>query len=519
MISLHAENQNRNNQVWDKEIMRTLILLTLMLAVWESMGWAAPGVMPELRFEETPQETVVYCADELLVQFKEHKRVRFRGTIENDHWIGTEASPADISWEYLYPLVYVHDGAEYVETADGFVLTMTGRKPLVDATIRTTLQATWNPSQGSFVYLLGSELHCSLDKWYEHVPRSGRVYQRFPEKSATIEPLDFHINRISVPDLMQCGIDDGRVIYRGFVIPKETDEWLLLPKLHLPNIATRPGEHPADLSRHPIDKGGRFGFVDEKEGGWMLQFVDIPVPATLGPCWMFQDIHVFLPDAVPPRHSQERFDCRYQINFSELTAAQCRDILAQSRPVSWRAAPEYQLPVFSRHNTFTRCANEGEYMWFASSYACRLDNQIGYDDKASAAIEQDQGYAAWYGRCWGYGFDTAELTGGKRYRITAQVKTEDCLGVVRLAGVIITRKEQPDIWFARGRLPSQRPAEWTFSDALGGTNEWRELSVVVQRQNFDLNGKVLDVGLIVLEQIGPGRCWFDNVVIEEIGFQ
>ena len=50
---------------------------------------------------------------------------------------------------------------------------------------------------------------------------------------------------------------------------------------------------------------------------------------------------------------------------------------------------------------------------------------------------------------------------------------------------------------------------WTFSVSLTGSCDWKPVSV-----EFDVLDLIVDV---FLEMSGTGKCWFDNVTLEEIG--
>ena len=50
---------------------------------------------------------------------------------------------------------------------------------------------------------------------------------------------------------------------------------------------------------------------------------------------------------------------------------------------------------------------------------------------------------------------------------------------------------------------------WAFSDSVTGTNDWTLVSV-----EFDAIDFVITV---FLEMSGTGKCWFDNVKLEDIG--
>ncbi|QQE12011.1 hypothetical protein JD969_00610 [Planctomycetota bacterium] len=464
---------------------------------------------PNIDIREEKQSTKVYWESEVILEVRKNRYLRFRGTVEHDHWVGTKKRPMDLCWEYADKGVndfepkkisyksLPEEGRFYIEVA--------AAKPSVDGTVDVKIDGYWNGKTKKFHYVLSSELKCELDEWYENSIKAARTFNHDAELRARIEGVDYHVEHISQPDIVDSEEPDHRELYERFVYRNPGGEWKLLPKVYLP-FPTRRASYPIGKTEQ-LDVGCSFGFIDRKEGGWMSTIVEGPSKVLFGPCWMFFDVHVFFMEAIPARYSQKDLDLKYVMRFDPVSVEETAVFYEQAKDVPWRHLKEYQQPIFTRNNTFDQLITDGEnankYMWWASSFDCFRDDQVGYDDKYSVSIKHDTDRDdAWYARCWGMPYEKERISG--LYRFKAKVKTEDCEGKVRLA---VAQTTNADYW-VHSKSFKREKGTWVYSKELTGTNDWTELEVIVDFKQ--------PMRHMVLEHLGKGQSWFDEVIIEKI---
>jgi len=451
----------------------------------------------------------VYYNGKEIVEFRENRRLRFRANPESTLWIGCMRKPMDLCWAFNEPGVndYVVQDVKYENDEGHFAVIVEALKPSVSGMVTNRLDGDWENDTKKFNYRLTSSLHCPLDLWYQNSSAAMSVYEKTPEGRPGIEATDYHIEDISVTDILQSPNPDHPELYDWLLSSQSGTQWTLFPKIHIP-FPIRPGSYPTiNYSRDQVlGQGGYFGFIDLEEGGWMSRIIETPVPISYGLCWMFFDVHILMRNAIPPRYSQENLSLQYKLQFTPVEPAEVPGIMAKASEVEWRSLTEYQLPVLSRTNQFDRLISgkDSEFMWWASSYDCSRDMETGKGDHYSVTINQTENKsAAWYAGCLGFPYDKEVLSG--KYQITADVKTDHCSGSVRL-GVAHTKH---DYWIHSDRaVPSD--VEWVYSDELTGTTNWTQRSLTFTAYSDGRRN------LIVLEQTGSGQSWFDNVVIKKI---
>ena len=465
---------------------------------------------PEITISETKGGTYVFWGDELLLELRENRRLRFRATPQNDHWVASERKPMDLCWAYADAGVndYVPKKVTCVNDKQlgKFQIDIIAEKPSVTGTVTIKIEGIWNPEQQEFRYLLSSRLQCPLEEWYLNSNGAMKVYNVNPKGRPNIEAVDYHMEHISLPDINTSSWPDHKILYNCQVFSENGKNWTILPKVHIPYVV-RPGDYNT-ISTPKLNTGCFFGSIDFEEGGWMSRIVETPVQMLFSQCWMFFDVHVYMENAVPSRYSQQELDLTCNQEFKHIGPDEVQGIIANSEEVEWKTKPEYQLPVFSRNNTFdqliTDSGNKEKHMWWASSYDCSRVTDTGFDDNYSVTINHGtkDKQAAWYQRCWGYPYDQEKISG--LYRVRAKVKTIGCTGKVRLA----VAQTSDDYWIHSSRF-DRDGAQWTYSlNSLSGTNDWTDLEVTVRM--------VEPLRHIVLEHLGPGQSWFDNVVIEKV---
>ncbi len=451
---------------------------------------------------------------EPLLELRDKRHLRFRATAENDHWIGTIARPMDLCWDYAGVNDYDDRRVKFTKTDTGFTVVATGAKPSVEGTVATVITATRRGPGEPFEYTLESRIEYSLEKWHSVSAHA----QRAKGKQTRIEALDFHINRASWPDVYQSKVSNKKILYDAFVSQQEGCQWLRTPKIHVPFIV-RPGKYPAGDMGKQFVAGNYYGFIDLEEGGWIMEIQEASSPITFGLCWMFFDVHCIMTKGIPALDAGERAEAAYKFRFSPITSEKANQIWVDSQEIEWRSLNVYSnLPLFSWDSKFDKlltdedCTGNDKYVWWPSSYDCFRDDTVGYDDNYSAAINIKGGKAAWYCSTWGAPHDREEqLT--CTYRVSAMVKTRDVEGEVRLS-----------LSWSHGGNHLNRSSQWASQDAvwklanktLTGTNDWTLITL-----EFDPGSQLgwidhEEVGkTIVLEQVGAGQSWFDNVKIEK----
>ena len=474
-----------------------------------SVSRPAGESMSGVDIKETNGSTFVYCNGGEIVEFRENRRLRFRATPESTHWVGCMRKPMDLCWAFNEPGVndYVVQDTRYENDDGHFAVIVVALKPSVGGVVTNRLDGYWDKGTEKFHYLLTSSLNCPLDLWYRNSSVAMSVYERNPKGRPQIEATDYHIEDISVTDILQSPNPEHPELYDWLLSSQSGAQWTLFPKIHIA-FPTRPGSYPTiNYARdQSLDQGGYFGFIDLEEGGWMSRIIETPVPISYGLCWMFFDVHVLMRNAIPPRYSQENLSLRYKLQFTPVEPDEVPGIMAKASEVKWRSLKEYQLPVLSHTNQFDRLISgkDSEFMWWASSYDCYRDAETGKGDHYSVTINQTENKsAAWYTWCLGFPYEKEIMSG--KYRITADVKTDRCSGSVRL-GVAHTKH---DYWLHSARnVPSD--VEWVYSNELTGTVGWTQVSLTFTAYTDGRRN------LIALEQTGSGQSWFDNVVIEKI---
>lgn len=485
---------------------------------------ASPALMqsassyPPIEIREENGNSHVYWGDQLIVELKGNRYLRFRATPLDEKWVGSERKGADLCWAYADPQA---KGLEVLATAHEhnpqkgeFLLSVKARKPHFESNIRYSLKGTWMPQLQKFKYVLSSSIHCPLELWHQNARTN-------PAGHSSVEVTDYHIEYVSAPDRNMAPNHREPQMYEWFVKSPDGKDWQKFPKVHIPYPTRRGNYITIHDSADPTTVGGYYGFIDLKHGGWMSRLTKSSFPISYGLCWMFFDVHIIMPGAVPPRGSAENLSLQYEAEFVPVSAQEGLEIISKADELPWRAMPEYALPLFSRDNRFDKILPDlpseqtaDQYIWWASSFDCYRDDTTGFDDNFSVTINRREAGpmpAAWNTFCWGRPFEM-QSSKNRRYRLSAMVKTRECTGTVRL---IFAYAHTGDIFYGvRTHDPDGKPLSdgrvtWQFSGALTGTNDWTPLTL-----EFTVKE---NINSLILEQHGPGQSWFDNVKLEDLG--
>jgi len=469
----------------------------------------APATLDEVDIRLRNQEgldagdsTHVYADGELLLQLRHQQFLRFRFAPGDERWIGTERRPMNLCWSYNDVLDYVIDQVQTVRNEDGFSLIVSARQPSVDSRMLHRIDARWDAARKEFVYALDLSLDASLEQWYTVSRNASRAYAQDPEARANMTAFNYHIDRISTATRHANNQSDLRNLYDYMVQSPDGAEWTRMPKL--PIAFTTPFGADHSIANMRIEAPGEyFGVIDREKGGWIKQVVHSPTPVILGFCWMYYDIHNMMRDVVPPRHSTDRLELQYVLHFRPIDVEEGLSILADAVEPPWRDSPEYQVPIFTRHNVFDRLTDgsrDFDWVWWKSSLDCEWDPDTAYQTGGSVRITRATADpTAWYSWCWGYQYDEERLRGS--YRVRARIKTENLDGKAHIA----LGQFRGGQWLYR----EEKRGEWVYSDPVSGTTDgWVEVSIIADISDARR--------MIKLEQIGAGTAWFDEVIIEKI---
>jgi hypothetical protein len=452
----------------------------------------------------------VFHRGALIMELRNQQFIRFRSRGDNDLWIATEHAPMDLAWSYQDVNDFEVKSIDYGISQNNFEILLEATKPSVSGNVHLKIEGVWDEGEQVFNYSISSSMDADLEKWWQvsRWAQMGAYTSGLP--GASLDAFDYHINRVSTPDLLQNNLPLSQIAYDYFLRSDDGVTWTKWPKLHV-SFTTRPGDYLNLNMNSSEQEGGYFGFVDQREGGWMTRLMKAPdTPdsrVTFMLCWFYMDVHFLLRNAVPPRGTAERFTLDYEVTFHPLSASKGNELVAKAEELPWREMEEFRLPVFTRNNRFDQLISgtrETQWAWFASSWDCKWDDTLGFDDNYSVKIKSaDSGPKAWYAFTWGFPKDE-EPIGGKNFELTAKVRTEGVSDSARIVAVIDNPGEN---WvYARGS--TEQRGTWIGSEKVNGTNDWQKLTV-----SFTVRGSF---PIIVLEQIGSGTTWFDNVEIRPV---
>lgn len=493
---------------------------------------ASESTYPEITAVQNDEGTFVNMNGTLICELEENRYLRFRSSDTEDNWIGSEAVKADLCVGYSDNGVIgiIIENAEFVnnESEGWFEISVSGYKDGLDCKVNYSIRGSWDASKKKFRYTYKTNMDANLEKWYENSISAQNSYKNDPNSSARIEITDYFIEHISYPMINRSeSYGDMPLRYEYFFSSHDGgNTWKKSPKIHIPE-PIRSGNYVTivDKSQY-FREGSVYGFTDYEHGGWKTTITETSANIWYSICWYFWDVHIFAMDAVPPRGSAERFELSYSLDFDTISPDEGKEIINSASENNWRELEEYQLPLFKRNNTFDTLICDSiipsdetaeHNIWWASSYDCYRDDTVGYDDSYSVTIKREGNPvkpAAWNTFMWGPEVEKdGEPIKNHKYRLSAMVKTENCTGDVRIG--YATRSNEGDFFYGTdthnndGTPITDGNISWHFTKAITGTNDWTELSmefIVTKRRNS-----------ILLEQNGSGQCWFDNVVLEDLG--
>lgn len=177
---------------------------------------------PAIEIKQDSIGTIVWCNSGLLLELKGNRFVRFRSTPNDENWIGSDKSPADLGWVYRDPGakgMVVLDVTYKNDPGKGFfTLWITGKKPQFDSKIFIELTGEWIDEEQKFRYKLSTSLESMLEDWYKNNTRS----------NSWTEVLDYCIEGISIPERMLSPDRSTRMKplrYEWFVKSHDGENW------------------------------------------------------------------------------------------------------------------------------------------------------------------------------------------------------------------------------------------------------------------------------------------------------
>lgn len=453
------------------------------------------NTLPRMIVLKANDGTSVLANKKQIAHFKQNRYMRFRPSLENDHWIGTENNPIDMGFAYQEKAVagLKNISVESVTAPGIFKVVFSGEKVGIKTTQRNELIGFWDAEKQEFTFIYNCSMTANSEAWHQNSTWAA---------SGRIEPFDYHLERMSILDRVYNKNMNGDLY--DYVIYENGNELVRIPKLPVPRTAIK-GKYFYGFFLSP---GESVYYPDPVEGGWKSTVLSDSGDAYLEICWSWYDIHSCSENSVPALGSSESFTVSQSWLFETTSAQHDKTLIDAATEVEWRDLPNYQLPLFSTNNTFeTQFGGiDWQYAWWKSTYDCTMDAEVGHDGAGSVKIEKtSSGAASWYTEgVWGFPYSFDEVD-GKTYRFSGYIKTENVVGEAYIAN------EQ-----YRHETPNSKTV--TVSDSVTGTSDWTYVSFTFtgKQRTKDDGTKERCVDHFFLTLNGTGTVWFDDVKIEEV---
>ena len=455
----------------------------------------ATSDMPLAKLRQTTSGSTVYIGNKILADFANNRYMRFRSTVKNDHWIGTEHNPIDMGFAYQETGVAgLFNTAVDFEAAPGaFRIVFTGQKAGLKTEQRNELIGFWDAAKQEFSFIYNCSMTADTEIWHKNSSwaASGRV-----------EPFDYHLERMSILDRVYNNNQNGDLY--DYVIYENGGELVRIPKLPVPRTAIS-GKYFYGFFLSP---GESVYYPDPNEGGWKSTILSDSGDTYVEICWSWYDIHSCSENSVPRVGNCDNFTVSQSWLFTATDAEHDSALIGDAVEVDWKSLPNYQLPIFSTNNTFETQfgGTDWQYAWWKSTYDCTMDATVGHSGAGSVKIQKaSSGAASWYTEgVWGfpYSFDDVQ---GKTYKVSGYIKTENVVGEAYIANIQYQHATPSDNTVIR-------------SEGITGTTDWTFVSFTFtaqERKKADgSTDRCIDHFFLTLN--GSGTVWFDDVVIEEV---
>lgn len=508
----------------------------------------------KLTWQKNGNTQLLKMAEQTIFEIVDERWFRFRTRGNDMRWIGSDFAGIDAGWGFYdaYLAGYVPDKVIFRDhPKEGrFQITLEGHKENLVCENVVELEGIWQEEGECFCYELSMYLNCKLEDLYQTSLLCKKSYAADPQARPTIRVLDFFPAYSCYQNLNQCITDAEapRPLYQWHIMREKDGEWVKAPKVHIPDLRVREGvgkykhlieNEETSLTLFPVkygNVGSVFGIADHAYGGWLVEVLETPGPIMHSVCWYSYDIHVDATHAVPPRGSCEDVSMKFRCRFSPIDSKQANRIVAQAREYHWRNQDFYDVPIRGYENHFERSLKDlpGEEtahlnFWQASDENCHMDVSMGCSAPGSICIARKTDKpmpSAWWAGNWGLPFDDRQII-GRRLRFSGMVKCENVTGRARL-GVASTNGLDGELFyghmthFADGMVRSSggsiggkdaasgcKDIRWIFSDSVTASADWTRISL-----EFDVYGVN---NTLFMEMSGTGTCWFDDVMVEDIG--
>jgi|GEM_PF-792289 len=273
----------------------------------------------------------------------------------------------------------------------------------------------------------------------------------------------------------------------------------------------------ADKHRIMLREGDRIAWLLEDHNPVIT--LESAMPVSAGLCAYMWDVHVAYPacDGDIACVLPQGFTKEARFRLSSIPRSEGMEWLNQGRMI---ASPEDdRWPVYIHglntfRTTFGSAPGEANAHWPwtfevvegpEGSFCGELDQSVGFDDAASLRIESSAGGSArWMATTLGPAFGGPPFRAGKRYRLSARVRTAALDGEACIA-LRIHKNGEPGLY---------HPGEYQqYLSAVAGTGTtgWNEQAVLTP----PIVPEPDRVHILLLHR-GKGISWFDNVLFEEI---
>ena len=265
--------------------------------------------------------------------------------------------------------------------------------------------------------------------------------------------------------------------------------------------------HTASGIRY-VGQNGIIAMLDEPSGNVVYRFLN-KEGAYLQICHWGYDIHMILPRESLVFKPRESMEMVYEIY--DPSPEETAHILANlvKTPLTEAELAELDKPavVHGLHRFDISVAeNDAKYFgWMKNGTGAAWDKTTGYDDSFSLKLENKPGgeTSSW-SAIIGQEMFMAPLYGGKQYRLSFYVKTENLDGCVK-ASV----KFHDPVWPGIHSAPHPFVAYWT--EEIKGAADWTKVELITPPAPKNVISSYIDIYLN-----GEGTAWVDNVLFEPV---
>ncbi len=285
-----------------------------------------------------------------------------------------------------------------------------------------------------------------------------------------------------------------------------------------PHVTLIPHHHLESSDKHNIQlrKGDRFGWLLEDENPVVQLLSD--EEASAGLCAYMWDAHIaYRCCATAGAVALPSGTCREaSFRITRLSKHEAADLLQRgvlATPPELETTPVYVRGLNTFRETIRSFPGRQESVWpwtfelpdgDEADIRGMMERGTGYDDAAALCVMTDRAaIARWVATTLGPAFGEPPFTDGKRYRLSAMVRTASLQGTARI-GVRMHREGSPGLGDT-----SLYEHFWSIN-SCSGTASWTSLQVITPPIS-----PPPDRVHLLLHHEGRGSSWFDNVLFQE----